>query len=149
MITLEIPKTEEENQQLGKWVAQRIPNFTPNNFVSMAFFEAGVGIAAVALYHNYRVTDCEVVFAVEEGARWASRDVINMVLRYPFTLGCHRVTAIARKDNKKIRKMLVQLGFKQEGKLRKADIDKQDLFIYGLLEGEAKYERKEKLRKAA
>jgi len=147
VITLELPKTEEENNALGQWVADRVPNFTPSQFVAMAFFERGVGIKAVVLYHNYRVTDCEIVFAAD--GDWARRDLINMGLRYPFSKGCHRLTAIVRKDNKKIRKILVQLGFKQEGKLRKADIDKTDLFVYGLLEDEARFERKEKLRKAA
>jgi RimJ/RimL family protein N-acetyltransferase len=149
MITLELPKTPEENEALGRWVADRIPNFTPSSFVAMAFFEKGVGIKAVVIYHNYRVTDCEVVFAAEPGSGWASRDLINVALRYPFTLGCNRLTAIARKDNKKVRKLLTQLGFKQEGKLRAADIDKHDLFIYGLLPNEARLERKEQLRKAA
>jgi RimJ/RimL family protein N-acetyltransferase len=149
MMTIELPKTAEENAALGLWVSQRIPNFKPNNFITMAFFEEGVGIAAVALYQNYRTSDIEIAFAAEPGTNWAQRDLINMVLRYPFTIGCHRVTAVARKDNKKVRKLLMQLGFKQEGKLRKADTDKQDLFIYGMLEGEARLERKEKLRKAA
>lgn len=147
MITLELPKTPEENAALGQWVAKRIPNFVPEKFVSMAFFDHG--IKAAVLYHNYRLTDIEVVFAAEPGSRWATRDTINMALRYPFRIGCNRITAIVRKDNKKVRKLLEQLGFKQEGKLRKADIDKHDLFIYGLLESEARLERKEKLRKVA
>ena len=147
MITLELPKTEEENIALGQWIASRIPNFVPKNFVTMAFFKKGEGIKAGVLYHNYRVTDCEIVFAGD--GSWASRDAINLALRYPFTMGCHRITAIARKDNKKVRKLLTQLGFKQEGKLRKADVDKTDLFIYGLLEGEARLERKDRLRKVA
>ena len=147
MITLELPKTEEENLALGRWLAQRIPDFTPSKFMAMAFFEKGVGIKAVVMYHNYRVTDCEIVFAAD--GDWARRDLINMGLRYPFSIGCQRITAIVRKDNKKTRKILVQLGFKQEGKLRRADIDKSDLFVYGLLQEEARLERKENLRKAA
>ena len=147
MITLELPKTKEENEALGQWVAKRVPDFIPSNFVAMAFFDRG--IKAVVLFHNYRITDCEVVFAAEDKSNWASRDAINMALRYPFKMGCNRLTAIARKDNKKVRKLLVQLGFKQEGKLRKADTDETDLFIYGLLQDEARFERKDKFRKAA
>ena len=149
MITLEIPKTEEENLALGQWIADRIPNFVPSSFMAMAFFRKGEGIKAAVMFHNYRVTDCEVVFAADPASKWASRDTINMVLRYPFTIGCNRLTAIARKDNKKVRKLLTQLGFKQEGKLRRADADKTDLFIYGLLQEEARFERTDKLRKAA
>lgn len=141
MITLEFPKDEAENNALGKWVADRIPNFNPQGFYAMAFFEKGVGIKAVALFHNYRQTDVEIVFAAD--GRWASRPIINMVLRYPFTVGCRRITAICRKDNRKARKLVQQLGFRQEGKLRNADTDGEDMFIYGLLEGENRFERVE------
>lgn len=148
MITLEFPKTAEENIALGLWVAQRIPNFAPKNFQAIAFFEQGVGIAAVALFLNYRVTDMEVVFAADN-RRWVRRDLITAVLNYPFSVGCHRLTAIIRKDNKKARKLVQQLGFKQEGKVRRADIDKHDMFIYGLLPEEYRFARKERLQKAA
>lgn len=144
MITLEIPKTTEENQLLGAWVGERIPNFVPKNFSTMAFFERGVGIIGVVLYHNYRVTDVEIVFAAEPDSKWGQRDLINMALRYPFDqLHCNRCTMIIRKDNKQARKCAVQLGFRQEGKVRRADVDGHDMFIYGLLPGEARLERKE------
>ena len=149
MISLEFPQTEEENVLIAAWIAKRIPGFKPVKFTTMALFEPGFGVVGGVLYHNYRGTDIEIVFAAEEGRQWASRDIINMVLRYPFTIGCNRITALARKDNKKVRKVLARLGFKQEGKLRKADDDGQDLFIYGLLEHEGRLERKEKMRKAA
>ena len=115
----------------------------------MAFFEPGVGIAAVAVFYNFRKTDIEIAFAEEPGQRWAQRDLINMALRYPWTLGCNRITVIIRKDNRAARKFAVRLGFKQEGKLRKAAPDGTDMFIYGLLEGENKFERVKTLRKAA
>lgn len=149
MIELKFPQTEEENQMVGAWVAQRIPNFQPQQFVSMAFVKDKKTVVAAAVFHNYRVTDCEVVFAADPGTRWAQRDLINMVLRYPFKIGCNRITALARKDNKKVRKLLQQLGFKQEGKLRAADIDRHDIFVYGLLPGENRMEREPELRKAA
>lgn len=143
MITLEIPKSPEENTLLGLWVMQRIPNFAPKNFSTMAFFEQGVGIIAVVLYHNYRVTDIEISFAAEPGSNWAQRDLINMALRYPFDqLHCQRCTMIIRKDNKRARRGAQQLGFKQEGKVRRADVDGEDMFIYGLLPEEARLERK-------
>jgi len=139
VITLEFPKSEAENLGLARWVSERIPNFTPSNFYTMAFFEKGVGIRGVVLYHNYRNTDIEIVFAGE--GNWAQRDLINMALRYPFTIGCRRITAICRKDNLAARKLVQRLGFRQEGKLRNAEPDGTDLFIYGLLNGENRLER--------
>lgn len=143
MITLEVPKTPEENWMLGQWVAQRLPDFAPKDFTTLAFFEKGVGIIAVVLFHHYRYTDIEIVFVAEPGTKWMQRDLINMVLRYPFEqLHCARCTVIVRKDNRKARKMAQQLGFKQEGKIRRADNDGTDMFIYGLLPEERRLERK-------
>ena len=149
MISLELPKTPEENVLIAAWVAKRIPNFKPVKYVTMAFFKPGYGVVGGVVYHNYRGTDIEIAFAAEKGQQWASRDIIAMALRYPFDIGCNRITALARKDNKRVRKLLAKIGFKQEGKLRKADDDGHDLFIYGLLENESRMERKEKMRKAA
>lgn len=146
MITLEIPSTAEENAMLGLWMMQRIKNFGPKNFTTIAFLERGVGIIACAMFHNYRNTDIEMSFAAEPGTghKWGQRDLINMVLRYPFDqLGCNRCTMIIRKDNKRARHTAQRLGFKQEGKLRNADVDGQDMFIYGLLPGENRFERVE------
>ncbi len=148
MISLEIPKTDQENNLLCKWVEQRIPNAHFKNFTCMAFFDDTKGILAVVLYHNYRGTDIEVVFASDD-KRWAQRDLLGMALRYPFTIGCHRITALATKQNKKVRKLLTQIGFKQEGKLRRAAKDKGDYFIYGLLPDEYRMGRKKQLKKAA
>jgi len=149
MMTLEFPKNYEENIALERWAQQRIPDARFGNSQCMAFFEKGVGIAAVVVFYNFRETDIEVAFAENPGHRWARRDLINMVLRYPWTLGCHRQTVIVRKDNRTARNMAVRLGFKQEGKLRRAAKDGTDMFIYGLLEGEAIFERKKRLKKAA
>lgn len=142
MITLEVPQTVEENHMLGMWVAKRVKNFAPKNFTTMAFFEHGVGIIAVILYQNFRGTDIEMIFAAEPGTKWAQRDLMNMALRYPFKqLGCNRISAIIRKDNKRAREIIQRIGFKQEGKIRRADVDGQDMFIYGLLPGENRFER--------
>ncbi len=148
MISIEYPRTPEENLGLIKWLQDRIPDITfgPNTRC-IAFFEKGVGIKAVIAYYNFRGTGIEIAFA-SDGA-WARRDLLAEGMRYPFAIGCNRVTALARKDNRKVRKLLTQLGFKQEGKLRRAAEDGTDMFIYGLLEHEYKFWLKSKVRKAA
>jgi RimJ/RimL family protein N-acetyltransferase len=150
MVRVEYPKTPEENQALAAWVAKRV-HFQPapaGNYC-MAIFEEGKGILAVALYQNYRKTDIELVFAAEPKSGWARRDVMSEIISYPFRIGCNRVTAITRKSNRKARKTLQTLGFKHEGKLRRADDDGSDLIIYGLLPDEWRVGHKEKEREAA
>lgn len=146
---IEYPTTPEEQYGLIMWLQQRIPEtaFASPQTKCIAFFEEGVGIKAVVAFYNFRQTSIEIAFAAD-GA-WARRDLMAEAMRYPFAIGCHRVTALARKDNKKVRKLLEQLGFKQEGKLRRAAEDGTDMFIYGLLEHEFRFWPKSKLRKAA
>jgi len=148
-VRLEYPRTPEENAALGLWVKQRIPGFQPGIFRTIAFFEEGVGIKAVVLFQNYRKTDIEIIFAADPHSNWARRDLIMECLSYPFKIGCNRITAIIRKDNKTSRAFVQRLGFKQEGKIRRADEDGTDMFIYGLLQDECKLARKHQLRKAA
>jgi RimJ/RimL family protein N-acetyltransferase len=150
VVRIEYPKTPEENAALAQWVASRV-RFRPEpaGCYCMAFFEEGRGILAVALYQNYRKTDIELVFAAEPNSNWAQRDAMSEVISYPFKIGCNRITAITRKSNRKARKALQTLGFKQEGKLRRADDDGTDLILYGLLPGEWRVGRKEQKREAA
>jgi RimJ/RimL family protein N-acetyltransferase len=141
MITLEFPQTPEENAALGLWVEQRVEG-KYRDFQAMAAFEKGFGIIAVVLFHNYRGTDIEIAFAAVPGKRWAYRSIMNPVFAYPFSIGCNRITAYVRKDNSLSRKLVGQLGFRQEGKLRRAYQDGTDALIYGLLPHEYRFQRK-------
>lgn len=150
MITLEYPQTEQENLGLALWLKERVPDVgVSGGFRCVAFFEKGVGIQAVVMYTNYRQSSLEMVFAAEPGGRWAQRDLMDIVMSWPFAIGCNRITALCRKSNKLSRKLVQQLGFKQEGKLRRGATDGEDVFIYGLLEGEYRLTPRQKLRRAA
>ena len=150
MITLELPQTPQENLALGRWVEERVPEGKYRDFQCMAAFEPGYGIVAVALFHNFRKTDIEMVIAAIPGKRWAVRDIMIPAMAYPFSIGCNRVTAFIRKDNRLSRKLVEQAGFRKEGKLRRAYADGTDALIYGLLPHEFRFNRKvEDVRKAA
>ena len=148
MITLQLPKDPLENAMLGKWVEKRIPDSHFSGFITMAALDDTKGILAVVLYHNFRGTDIEMVLAADS-TRWARRDFMEIVINYPFSIGCHRITALTTKGNRTTRKLLTRAGFKQEGKLRRAAKDGGDYFIYGLLPDEFRLGRKKQLRKAA
>ncbi len=148
MITIQLPKDAVENALLGKWVEARIPDAYYKDFVTMAAFSDTEGILAVVLYHNFKGTDIEMVLAADS-TKWARRDFMRIVINYPFSIGCQRITALTTKGNKTTRKLLTWAGFKQEGKLRRATKAGGDYFIYGLLPDEFRLGSKKQLRKAA
>ena len=90
-------------------------------------------IMAVAIYNNYRYSaDIEVSF-VAATPRWATQANIRAMLYYPFVqLGVKRLTAITTKKNKRCRKLLTGLGFKQEGVHPFAGENEATAITYGL-----------------
>jgi RimJ/RimL family protein N-acetyltransferase len=117
-----LPKTEPEREYLCAWAAHK---------VGLDLGDFGVGaqpigfivtekLEAVAVYHNYRGGCIEISFATQS-PRWANRGAIEAVFAYPFRqLDVRRLTAITKKQNRRVRKLLEGTGFILEGKLRAA-----------------------------
>lgn len=75
----------------------------------------GVKLWGVAIYNNFSRTDVHYSM-VAVNPRWATRGVIRAILSYPFLHeGKARMTAITSKRNKRARKVLLGIGFRQEG----------------------------------
>lgn len=95
-------------------------------------------IMAVAIYNNYRYdSDIEVSF-VSATPRWATQGNIRAMLFYPFgQLGVKRLSAITTKSNKRCRKLLTGLGFKQEGVHPFAGENQATAISYGMYSNSA------------
>ena len=73
-------------------------------------------MVAGAVFHQYRHPAIEISFASLD-ARWATRDAIRGLLRYPFVqLNCRRLTAISPEQREEAIAFMVRLGFKIEGR---------------------------------
>lgn len=65
--------------------------------------------------------------------RWCSRRVINFVYEYCFNvLNRKKITCIADKSNRKIRKLLTMLGFRLEGVVKYGRLNGRPAFLFGL-----------------
>jgi RimJ/RimL family protein N-acetyltransferase len=86
-------------------------------FTGLVVLEDGHVLGAVVL-NNYE-KGLTVDLTVAGYGAFGIREV-RTIARYIFEqLGCQRITAVIRPDNYKVLYTLVQLGFKQEGRLRR------------------------------
>ncbi len=94
-------------------------------------------VAAGAVFNNMRSSrgvpyDVSISFYASDPS-WATKEHMQVILDYPFKqLGVKRITALCRKANKKVRKLLEALGFQYEGKARLGWDGIYDAFIYGM-----------------
>jgi RimJ/RimL family protein N-acetyltransferase len=68
-----------------------------------------------------------------EDKSWCCRKIINFVYEYCFTVLCSKkITCIADKSNRKIRKLLTKLGFRLEGVIKYGRLNGRPAFVFGL-----------------
>lgn len=122
------------------WVYRKIGIQPPSGpYTTIAVADDAGKLLAGCVYANYRGHDIEMVFSAEHG-KWATRGVLRTFFAYPFIqCQCIRVTALIAKDNKRSRKMVATLGFKQEGTIRHGFRPGMDAVIYGMLGTECKW----------
>lgn len=84
-------------------------------YVAIGFVDDAGALRGGALFNNYNRSNIEVtVYA----PNIATRGMIRAVMHYAFIqLGCNRISARTRRDNKIAQKMLPRMGFKYEATL--------------------------------
>jgi RimJ/RimL family protein N-acetyltransferase len=90
------------------------------------------------VFHDYRweAGDIEITAAFSTPA-WCSKAAFRGILFYPLhTLKLQRCTARTAESNTQARDFLTRLGFREEGRLRRAFDGKEDVMIYGVLREE-------------
>jgi RimJ/RimL family protein N-acetyltransferase len=84
-------------------------------YVAIGFLDDSGAVKGGAVFNNYNGSNIEVtVYA----PRMAARGLIRAVLHYCFVqLGCNRLTARTRRNNKLAQKSLLRMGFAFEASL--------------------------------
>jgi len=130
------------DQAVCAWVAARVPyltGFGPSVAVGVA---RGSVIVAGIVWHAYSPTqpggNIEVTMAADS-AMWLRPRILTELLNYPFKqLGCHRITAVVARKNKRSRRFVEHFGFKLEGVVRQG-FGQEDAMIYGMLRSECRW----------
>jgi RimJ/RimL family protein N-acetyltransferase len=113
--------------------------FDPGMCAAFAILNDQQDFVAGVVISNFRKHDCEISCATDTSTAWRPH-IMRAVFGYIFgQLGCVRVTAITRKQNKRSRDFLKALGFELEGNVRLGYDGQKDALIYGLLASECRY----------
>ena len=138
--------TREMRETVALWLLKRVEYIQelPGGYEAIGVAR-GTNLVGACLFTDYR--PCPgggslTMWAAGHG--WISRRIIREMLGYPFNpkprgLGCHRITALIGRANKPSRKMVEDLGFVQEGKIRRGLSTTADLMVYGLLREECRW----------
>jgi len=132
----------DHKEAVGLWLLKHIPEVTdlPGGYYAIGVAR-GDALVGACLYTDYR--PCPgggniMMYAAGHG--WLSRRVIAVMLGHPFKrLNCHRITVTIRRGNKASRKLVEDLGFVLEGKVRRGFNLREDMTIYGLLRDECRW----------
>jgi RimJ/RimL family protein N-acetyltransferase len=101
---------------------------------------SGLLPVAVLVYNHYDKPDIWVHVAAESGRVWCTPDFLRHIFEYPFVqLDCGRVTALVARSSIRLRKLVLHLGFVEEGILREALPTGDALIAYGMLRRECRW----------
>lgn len=91
-------------------------------------------------YFNYDGLSVEGAIAAADKRRWANRGFIEKAFDYPFNqLGVKRFVVRVEETNREAFELDKRLGFVEEGRLREASPDGNDIIILGMLRRECRW----------
>ncbi|MCS5590724.1 MAG: GNAT family N-acetyltransferase [Candidatus Thioglobus sp.] len=122
-------------ENVADWVAERVNATTFGSSVNFGFYKKGNLVGGV-VFSEYRIEDIVFSGAFEDKGCFTKRS-LKIFFDYPFNqLKCHRVTAYTETDNNEANKLLIKLGFTNEGTMREISEKGKDANIYGMLKRE-------------
>ncbi len=136
----EIVADKRWDEPIREWVSRELgqEKLGGDKFATLGIMDEGELIGG-AIYHQYTGHMMEISLAAIS-PKWCSKKTLRAIFSYPFEqLGVTRMNAICDKKNKKIRKIMERIGFKQEGCLRKALPNGHDAIFYGMINTECKW----------
>ncbi len=141
-MTLTVVAGPELREDVALWILDKIKYVTdlPGGYEAIGVARDDKLVGG-CLYTEYRPCPGGGNIAMwAAGHGWLSRRTIRAMLGYPFReLNCHRVTVTIPRGNRPSRKLVKDLGFVEEGKIRRGHSTTQDLMVYGLLRDEQKW----------
>ena len=126
-----------EDERIGKWAQERMPNFVGwNGYYRAIGYERRGKLCGAVVFTNASQTNIMLAIVLEAPL---TRMFLRAIFFYPFLqLGVKRVTSLIDASNAKSRVLAEHAGFKPEGVLREAAGD-GDTIVYGMLRRECRW----------
>lgn len=131
------------DETVSEMVRERIPHLRELGFgphTAMGIVHQGALVGGV-VFNNYRGFDVHFTVVMERAAP-VGRATIRALFEYAFDkLGVKRITSITGRKNKRARKALAFLGFREVGVAHRGLDGFEDAFIYEVLKENCKWLR--------
>lgn len=128
------------DKMAASWVAEQggvaSSDFGP--FRAAAVYGSDGSFRGGVVFHDWRPKCKSVEISAAAAGPWIDRRLLQAIGDYAFgVLGCVRMTARTRWNNHAAVSLLLRLGFKEEGRIRRGWNGVDDVLIFGLLPEES------------
>ncbi len=129
-------------QRVKEYVAKKVDEDDFGQCASIGLLDENDKILAGVVYNMWSGYSICMHIGAEEGSNWFSRRFATACFNATFGyFKCNRATGLVRKSNTKAQKFVTKLGFVEEGIVRQACHDGEDLILYGMLARECRFLR--------
>lgn len=131
----------DDKARCGAWALERIAHVPSwGEWFEAIGLERDGDLLAVVVYNLWSGADIAMHVAAMPGRRWMTRAFLRAVFRYPFVqLECQRVTGYVPASNADALRFDRHLGFVEEGRMREALPNGEDVIVLGLLKRECRW----------
>ena len=130
-----------EDDRLIDWAEAIVPNGRFRNDARAIGLERNDVLRAVVVFDTFSQGDCLVHVASDGSGRWFDRGFAVHAMAYPFIqLGNRRISAVISTLNERSLRFTRHFGgWKEEGRLREAGEDGEDMIVFGMLRRECPF----------
>ena len=127
-------------QRIKDYVAKKTNEEDFGTCASIGLLDENDNILAGVVYNMWSGHAICMHIGAEEGSNWFSRRFATACFNATFGyFNCNRATALVRKSNIKAQRFVIKLGFIEEGVVRQACSDGEDLIMFGMLARECRF----------
>lgn len=134
-----------EDERLVRWAEERIPHQQFREDAKAIGHERGGQLVAVCVFDTFSPNSCCVGLAADTSGRlpswrWSSREFAIACMAYPFLqCGFNHITCIVSALNERSLRYTRKFGWVQEGILREAGPEGEDMILFGMLRRECRW----------